>query len=485
MRESLVALLTDPKAWFTAFILAEWAIRIVMLVVVPFRRSPDAAKGWLLLILFEPAIGLALYLVFGRRRMPEWRLQRAAAFGELAKPVYARLAAHPNVFHPEQDANVAPAVHLAEKLGDLPILGGNTADILTDYAGIVDRLVADIDAARSHVHLLFYIIADDAVAERVMAALKRAVARGVVCRVMADALGSRGMGYDKLQARMHAAGIEAGETMRLSLFRRRGARADLRNHRKIVVIDGRIGYTGSKNLVNADFKAGLTYEELMVRVTGPVVLELQAVFVQDWYLERGRAPDTGDPFPDPEVTGRVAAQVLPSSPLYPNENNQRLIVALVNGARTRAVITTPYFIPDQPLLQALTTAAMRGVDVRLVVPAQDDQLLVSNAQKSYYAELLNAGVRICRYGKRFLHAKHATLDDDIAWIGSSNMDLRSFALNAEVVLLAYDRDVCARIAEVQERYFADGEWLDAATWAAQPLWRQVGWNVARLFAPLL
>jgi cardiolipin synthase len=224
---------------------------------------------------------------------------------------------------------------------------------------------------------------------------------------------------------------------------------------------------------------------MMVRVTGPVVLELQAVFVEDWYLERGRAPESGDPFPDPEITGSVAAQVLPSSPLYSTDNNQRLIVALVNGARTRAVITTPYFIPDQPLLQALTTAAMRGVDVRLVVPAQDDQLLVSNAQKSYYEELLNAGVRICRYGKRFLHAKHVTIDDDIAWIGSSNMDLRSFSLNAEIVLLAYDRDVCEQIGKVQERYFRDGEWLDPATWGAQPLYRQVGWNLARLFAPLL
>ena len=480
-----VAFLTDPKVWLTTFVVAEWAIRIVMLIVVPFRRTPDAAKGWLLLILFEPAVGLALYLVFGRRRMPEWRLKRNVTFGELAKPIRARLAAHPNVFHPEQDPNVAPAVALAEKLGDLPILGGNQVEVLSEYDDIVDRLVADIDAARSHVHLLFYIIADDAVAERVFAAMRRAVGRGVVCRVMADALGSRGMGYDKLMPRLHAAGIEAGETMRLAFLGWRGARADLRNHRKIAVIDGRIGYTGSMNLVDADFKRGLTYEEMMVRVTGPVVLELQAVFVEDWYLERGRAPDSGDPFPDPEITGSVAAQVLPSSPLYPTDNNQRLIVTLVNGARTRAVITTPYFIPDQPLLQALTTAAMRGVDVRLVVPAQDDQLLVSNAQKSYYEELLKAGVRICRYGKRFLHAKHATIDDDIAWIGSSNMDLRSFSLNAEIVLLAYDRDVCAQIALVQQRYFKNGEWLDAGTWGAQPLYRQVGWNVARLFAPLL
>jgi cardiolipin synthase len=302
--------------------------------------------------------------------------------------------------------------------------------------------------------------------------------------VLADALGSRGFRYEALALRLREAGIEAMQTMRIAFVRQRGARMDLRNHRKIAVIDGRVAYTGSLNLVDPTFKPGLTYEELMVRVTGPVVLELQAVFVQDWYLETGK-PIAETAFPDPVVTGPVPAQVVPSSPLYPRNNAQRLIAALVNSARKRAVITTPYFIPDDALLQALTTAALRGVDVRLVVPAQDDQILVSNAQKSYYGELLDSGVRVCRYGKRFLHAKHATIDDEVAWIGSSNMDIRSFVLNAEVVLLAYDRSVCADLGIVQERYFREGEWLDRATWAAQPLYRQVGWNLARLMSSVL
>ena len=178
-----------------AFIALEWIIRIAMVVIVPFRRSPDAAKGWLLLILFEPILGLALYLVFGRRRLPAWRLKRATAFRELAHPIRARLLSHPNVFHPAQDPSIAPGIQLAEKLGEMPILGGNSVEVLSDYTGIFDRLVADIDAARSHVHLLFYIIADDAVAGRVIAALERAAARGVACRVLADALGSRGVRF--------------------------------------------------------------------------------------------------------------------------------------------------------------------------------------------------------------------------------------------------------------------------------------------------
>ena len=251
------------------------------------------------------------------------------------------------------------------------------------------------------------------------------------------------------------------------------------------MVDGRIAYTGSMNLVDPNFKPGLTYEELMVRVTGPVVLELQAVFAQDWYQETGKGLEPGTPFPDPAVTGTVPAQVLPSSPIYQRQNSQRLIVALLGLSRERAVITTPYFIPDDALRQAITTAVLRGVEVTLVVPEQDDQLLVSNAQKSYYEELLTTGVRICRYGKRFLHAKHVTIDERIAWIGCSNMDIRSFALNAEVVLLAYDEGVCRALAAVQARYFAEGTWLDAKSWAAQPLWRQVGWNLARMFSSLL
>jgi hypothetical protein len=247
-----------------------------------------------------------VHAVFRVRPAPVARVAHEAAteFGELVRPVRERLLGHPNMFHPAQDAAIAPGVHLAEKLGDLPILGGNTIEVLTDYDAILDRLAADIDQAQRDVHLLFYIISDDPVAGRVLAALERAAKRGVACRVLADALGSRGFRYEALAVRLREAGIEAMQTMRIAFIRERGARMDLRNHRKIAVVDGRIAYTGSLNLVDPTFKPGLTYEELMVRVTGPVVLELQAVFVQDWYLETGK-PIAEEAFPDPAVTGPV------------------------------------------------------------------------------------------------------------------------------------------------------------------------------------
>ena len=477
-------LLYDQKFWLNAFFAAEWALRLAMIVIVPFRRSPDAAKGWLLLIFFEPVAGLILYLLIGRPTLPVWRLVRHADFEALAKPTYDRLARDANIFHPDVSPELQHAVTLAENLGDFPILGGNSAEVLADYQVTVDRLIADIDMACDHVHLLFYIIADDATAGRVVAALERAVERGVACRVLADSLGSRPE-FQRMLPRLLHGGILAEETMRVGFFRRHTGRIDLRNHRKIAVIDGDIGYIGSQNLIDSTFKRGLTYEELNVRLCGPIVLELQAVFADDWYVEVDEFLGEARYFPDARIAGDVPAQAMPSGPGYPRENNQRLVVSLIHAATERIVITMPYLIPDGALLQALQTSVLRGVEVTLVVPLQMDQILVCLGQRSYYDELLSSGVRICRYGKRFLHAKHITIDDQIAWIGSSNLDIRSFSLNAEIVVLLYDRGACKRLGEEQARYLRDGEMLTLAGWRQRSPPLKVIENLARMLSPLL
>lgn len=478
------AFLADKPLWLTLFIVAEWIVRLCMIVVVPFRRSPDAAKGWLLLIFFEPAIGLFLYLLIGRPNLPAWRVARHAEFTRQARPIYERLAREPNIFHPDVGGELDHAVKLAESLGDLPILGGNSARVLAEYDGLVSGLVTDIELARDHVHLLFYIVADDATTARVVAALKAAVKRGVVCRVLADSLGSR-PDFRRLMARMRPMGILAAETLPIGFFRRHTGRIDLRNHRKIAIIDGRIAYTGSQNLVDATFKPGLIYQELNVRLCGPIALELQTVFAEDWYVETGELLDAMRYFPEPELDGPVPVQVLPSGPNYARENNQRLVVSMIHAANLEIVITMPYLIPDDALLQAMQTAVLRGVVVTLVVPLQRDQVLVCMAQRSYYDALLDSGVRVCRYGRRFLHAKTVTVDGAIAWIGSSNLDIRSFALNAEVVCLLYDTSVCARLGEEQARYVRDGEMLEITEWRKRPLSTKVAENLARLLSPLL
>jgi cardiolipin synthase len=475
---------TDPTFWAWILVISEWVIRLIMLVVIPFRRTPAAAKGWLLLIFFEPWLGLLLYLMIGRARLPRWQRERIAKLPQAMSGILSRLAKHPNIFHPEVGPALSQAVVLAENLGGGPILGGNALELLADYDGTLARLTADIDGAANHVHLLFFIFADDAATEPIIEALGRAVKRGVRCRVLADAIGSR-KGLRTLRPKLTALGVEVHAMLPISLLPWRKARLDLRNHRKIVVIDGQIGYTGSQNLVAADFKKGLAYEDLMVRVTGPVVLELQYMFAADWFVETNELLDSDQEFPGPKICGDVPAQGLASGPAFSTQNNQRLFVALIHGARKRVVLTTPYFIPDEPLFQAMQTAVVRGVDVHLIVSEKGDQRVVSLAQESYYEELLETGARIHLYGKNFLHAKHLSIDDSVALIGSSNLDIRSFALNAEVMLLIYDTGVTARLAAEQDRYLRNSQLLTLAAWGQRSFARRFVQNLARLLSPLL
>jgi cardiolipin synthase len=467
----------------TLLLVSQWVIRLVMLVYVPQRRSTAAARTWLLLIFMFPWVGLALYALFGRPYLPRRRVERQRRADERIDALNHELF-HTHATHPELPAQFAPSVALAEKLGDFPICGGNQVELLPGYQEALDRIVADIDAASHHVHLLYYIFADDRTGRRVADALARAAERGVRCRVLVDSVGGKGM-RRHLAPWLRDRGVEIIEVMRFSYIPRLSARADLRNHRKIVVIDGRVGYVGSQNVVDPDFKRGLVYEELVIRIAGPVVLQLQAVLLADRFLETGEELFDAELFPPPERPGTTPAQALPSGPGYAQENNQRLLVALLHAARKRVVLSTPYFIPDEPFLEALQTAAQSGVEVHLVVCRQIDRWSVGLAQRSYYEELLEAGVHIHLYKRAFLHAKHVSVDDAAVLIGSSNMDIRSFALNAEISVLFYDSQVVARVREVQEQYLAGSEMLTLEGWKRRSLFVRTAENTARLVDSIL
>ena len=470
--------------WPTLFFLGEWLIRIGMLLWIPNRRSPEAAKGWLLLIFFLPSLGILLYWLIGRPTMPATRRRMTAELMQKLQPVGERLRASPNVTHPDVGPDLNTAVTLAANTGRLPILGGNSLELLNNYTASIQRLAEDIDTAKHHVHLLYYIFAADEVTQPVIDALKRAVQRGVQCRVLVDSLGSKKM-LPGLRRALDGTGVHLVEMLKTGLFETLFRRGDLRNHRKIAVIDGRIGYTGSQNLISPTFKAGITYEELVVRATGPIVLELQFVFISDWHLETKEILESQEIFPEPNSTGKQSAQVLPSGPTYSSQSTQRIVVLLIHNARKRVVVTTPYFIPDESLQQALQTAAMRGVDVHLVVSEVEDQFLVGQAQKSYYGELLDHGVNIHLFQGEFLHAKHLSIDEEVCLIGSSNMDIRSFVLNAEISILVYDSNLTRELIAEQQRYFARSRKLQLSEWQGRSYGQQLSQNVCRLLSPLL
>jgi cardiolipin synthase len=468
--------------WSLVYLYSEWVIRFVMLIYVPQRRSAAASRTWLLFIFLLPWPGLVLYAIFGRIYLPKRRIEMQERASRRICEVQAQLRAAETA--PHLPAHLLPVAHLGRTLGDFEVSLGNSIELLTDYAGTIDRLIADTDAARESVHMLFYIFEADETGRRVADALARAARRGVECRVMMDAVGSK-HGLRGLAPGLRKEGVEVQAMMPAGLFRRSAARFDLRNHRKIAVMDGCIGYTGSQNIVNPAFVKGAPNEELLARVTGPVVAQLQAVFLADHYFETGQPLAYQDHFPPIPATGPSAAQLLPSGPGYGRENGQEFIAALLYAAHRRVVITTPYFVPDEPILQSIVSATDRGVEVHLVVSMHANQLVTQWAQQSFYEALLECGVGIHLYEPHFLHAKHITVDDDITMLGSTNMDIRSFALNAEINLVVYDPGVASRMKEIQQRYFEQSERLSAQAWKRRPLARKVLQNSARLADSLL
>ena len=469
--------------WSLLYLVSEWAIRLVMLIYVPQRRSAAASRTWLLFIFLLPWPGVVLYWLFGRIYIPARRVQMQIRASRFIREAQAQIGARITA-----DPDLPPALQfipgLAHRLGDFGTLPGNRLELLPDYAGTVDRMIGDIDAAQHHVHLLFYIFLADQTGERVTEALVRASARGVNCRVLMDAVGSR-QGLERLAPRMRNRGVEVLAMLPVGLFRRNAARFDLRNHRKIVVVDGRVGYTGSQNIVNPEFVRGYPNEELMVRVTGPVVAQLQAMFLADHYFETGNVFEPTELYPKLVDAGSSPAQLVPSGPGYARENGRELMIAMLYGARERIVITTPYFVPDEPFLHAMCAARLRrGVEVHLVLSMHANQMIAQFAQRSYYDDLLDAGIEIHLYRPRFLHAKHLTIDNHIALIGSTNMDIRSFALNAEINLLVYDPAVVWQLRAIQEKYFANSERLDSAAWKPT-LGARIVQNTARLMDSFL
>jgi cardiolipin synthase A/B len=490
-----------PRHWVTIAGLVyafSWLIVVAAFFIVPRNRKPGSATAWLMLIVLVPYIGLLLFLLIGspklsRRRRAQQRTMDALISERvseaMANPVFAQ------VFEPSIPERFEPFVTLNANLGGMPAICANRVELLHEYDEAIVRMAAAVDAAKSFVHVEFYILCMDAVTEPFFAALENAVRRGVTVRVLADHMGTRPFpGRDRMCRRMTEAGIEWRWMLPVRPFSNHWNRPDLRNHRKLVVLDGRVGFTGSMNMIDRSYhrarnlRRGLGYVELIACVTGPIADELNAVFLADWYAEGGALFDfrTASPPGLPaEWNGSALCQVLPSGSGYDNDNNLKLFTSLIHGARRRLAITTPYFVPDDSLLIAITSAAQRGVEVSLFSSAIGNQFLVHHAQRSYYETLLAAGVNIHLLpAPALLHAKHMSIDDDIAVIGSSNLDLRSLTLNLEITLIAFDEDVVARMRRIEEGYRQRSSRLNEAEWRSRPLALQLFDNLARLTAAL-
>lgn len=475
-------------SWLVLLSILEWAIRILMVPVILRRRfAPVTALAWLTLIFFLPELGLLVYLLVGvsylGRQRARWH--RAVVGGARRPERMAEMrsfSARPEVLPAQENMIIQ-----AERISGNPIVGGNFVEMLDDADALVQRLVADIDAATDHVHMLFYIFWPDQNGTLVAEALKRAAQRGVHCRLLADAAGSRPLFRNHMVTELRDAGVEVQAALPVAPWRRKLARIDLRNHRKIALVDGRVAYTGSHNVVVEDYghKRAGKWIDLSGRFTGPVVAQLQMVFLDDWAFETGHRLEHASLFPPLRPTGKVAAQVVPTGPNHEAETFRRVLVAALNAAHRKIIITTPYLVPDEPTTLALAMAADRGVEVVVVVPERSDHPLVEAAGRWYYEQLLEAGVQIFRYCDGMLHAKTITVDDAFALLGSANIDIRSFYLNFELSVLLYGQEITGHLRFAQQRYLSRCSQISLDEWRQRPVHRQYLESAAALLSPLL
>lgn len=441
-------------------------IHFILLIIISLRVlarhdfTSSARLAWLVILFLLPYVGVVVYWMFGEIHLGrDFESKNRAIIKKLHThnpEVLSNESALKAAIKPEYQAAFAYAANVTGFHTTL----GNRAELMADAAETRARMIADFDAATDHIHVLYYIWLNDGMGTDTAQALIRAAKRGVTCRAMVDGLGSRKIVNSKLWQEMKNAGVQVSVALPISnlikvlLF----SRIDLRNHRKITVIDGKIGYSGSRNCADPEFRVKPKYApwvDIMLRVEGPVVAQNQMLFASDWLTENPDTPLSSFAYDtEPKVNG-FAAQVFADGPIQQRGASPQFLGALISQAQRTLMISTPYFVPDYSLVSILCATAYRGVEVTLIFPKNNDSFVVAATSRSYYWELLEAGVKIYEYKPGLLHAKTLTLDDEISLIGSTNLDLRSFDLNYENNVIMSDKALTADIMARQYQYIAD------------------------------
>ena len=473
--------------WF----IFEWSLRLAMLYIVPRRKAPAAANGFLLLIMLIPVLGTIIFIMFANPKLPQVRRDKQREVDQLTQKELDEIQAkYKGLIVKPDNEDYESLSRLATVLGGLPPMKGNSVEFLTDYKKTLHLIAHEIDHAKHYVHIEYFLIAMDDSTEVIFKAIERATKRGVKIRLLYDKLVSRSYpNFSAMLQRLTDADVQHHQMIPLSLIPGKYfTRPDLRNHRKIIVIDVAIALTGSQNLVTRDYNSNgrLIYEDLVLSMHGPVVWQLNNVFRSDWF------PETGDPLlelvEDEDIlhgSGDVVMQVLPSGPSHEEENNLRFYTSMVHAAKKRVGIVVPYFIPDDSFLEAVPTAAQRGVEVTIINSRIMDKKFVGHAQRSYYEELLQAGVKVYWYKEPiFLHNKQELIDDDVAIIGSSNLDVRSFALDLELNVIMYDQETVKKLQEIESAYLEKSTQLTLKRWLDRPFRHKIYESLARITAPL-
>lgn len=465
------------------------SIRVIMR-----RPATGVALAWVLLVSAVPFVGAIVYLLVGERRVGLRRAKRLAElrvdYSKLVEMIEQRATA---VVDWDRHQPVARGMdRLGRALVGFPTVAGCGGTLYCDAHEILEAIATDIRAAEKSVLMEFYIWNSGGLADDVLEALIQAAQRGVSCRLLVDALGGRPWWNGDQPQQLRDAGVAVEAALPVGIFQTFVGRNDLRLHRKIVVVDGRVAWTGSMNLVDpryfkVDANVG-QWIDCMLRAEGSVVMPLAMTMIGDWLLETGESLE--EIIRSAKLTyvapkGEGDMQVIPSGPGETDDAILQMMLSTISAAQEELVLTTPYFVPDDSMLRALRGAAGRGVQVDLILPAKVDSLMTRFAARSYYDELMDAGVRIHLYEDGLLHTKSITSDRHVSMFGTANLDMRSLWLNYEVCLFVYGDDFGQALYAIQNSYIAACEQLDPKEWAKRSIVERFLENLFRLFSPIL
>jgi cardiolipin synthase len=467
-------------------------IEIAVLVRVMLRphREPASRIAWLAVILALPMIGVIAYLLLGETNIGRRRLEKLREVERAMPPPAPGAATELANLRTQIPERYEPLFRVGHSISGFDPVTGNSARLLADSNTAVTAMVEDIDAAREHVHVLFYIWLTDGNGGRIADALQRAATRGVQCRAMVDGLGSRSLLKSAQWRAMQSAGVKTGVALAIShpLLRAPFRRLDLRNHRKIVVIDNAITYCGSQNCADPEFRVKAKFApwvDVMMRFEGPIARQNQRLFACDWMSATNENLENLLRVPWPDAPPGFPAQVIGTGPTSRFSAMPETFESLIYAARRELMISTPYYVPNESLQNALCSAAFRGVKTTIIFPARNDSWIVAGASRSYYADLLAAGVEIHEYMGGLLHAKTLTLDGEITLIGSANMDRRSFELNYENNILLYNAELTRALHDRQREFLARSRPVTLAAVQAWSLPRKFWNNTLALLGPIL
>lgn len=474
--------------WLTIFgywlLIAGVTLRILMK-----RRTVSASMAWLLVIYILPLFGVIAYLTIGELFLGKRRTERARNMGLSTEKLMKNLQACPQIFSRQNSEIASSLFQLCEQRQGITAIKGNQLQLFTATDDAMSALIRDIHLACHSIEMVFYIWQPGGMANQVASALMQAAQRGVRCRILLDSAGSVRFFRSYWPARLHDAGVEVVEALKVKLWRVLLRRMDLRQHRKMVIIDNRIAYTGSMNMVDPRFfkqSAGVgQWVDMMARMEGPITATMGIVFASDWEMETEvrQLPALPDmPFESP---GEYTIHLIASGPGFAEELIHQALLTSIYAANSHLIMTTPYFVPSDELLLAICTAAQRGVDVILIVPQKNDSLLVSWASRAFFTELLTAGVKIYQFTGGLLHSKSVLVDGQLSLLGTVNLDKRSLWLNFEITLVVDNSGFGAELAAVQDDYIRRSYLIDIQQWNKRPLWQKVTERLFYFFSPLL